>query len=229
MDRTAKGKDRNLRRPVILLARTLAYIDVRALIAGTHVSFPDLTRSFGETFGFQKSPQTLEEFDLKKGVTFLNGKIGRRPIQKFVIWEGLLAVESNTSTMESTELLNEILNWAVLEFKINFEPDWITHFAYVSDVTFYSDAPLLKFSRAMTDLTSRVTAALSDTWKESLNCEVLGFKIGHDSTIRQFNIAGFTIERRANIKFSENQYFSEAPLPTDLHLELLQNFEKAVS
>jgi hypothetical protein len=42
---------------------------------------------------------------------------------------------------------------------------------------------------------------------------------------RKYGIASFSITRRAEARFSENKYFSEAPLPTDLHLKLLEQFE----
>jgi len=45
------------------------------------------------------------------------------------------------------------------------------------------------------------------------------------STIRKEPIAGFTIQRRVDTPFGENKYFSEAPLPTEIHLDLLQQFE----
>ena len=38
----------------------------------------------------------------------------------------------------------------------------------------------------------------------------------------------FSIERRVNTPFSENTYFSAAPLGTFAHLELLQQFETAL-
>ena len=52
--------------------------------------------------------------------------------------------------------------------------------------------------------------------------------IGHDPLTRKNSIAGISIEHRANVKFSDNKFFSEAPLPTDLHIKFLQELEKDV-
>jgi hypothetical protein len=41
----------------------------------------------------------------------------------------------------------------------------------------------------------------------------------------QIPIAAFTIQRRGQTPFEENKYFSEAPLPTDIHINLLEQFE----
>jgi hypothetical protein len=40
--------------------------------------------------------------------------------------------------------------------------------------------------------------------------------------------APFTIQRRAETAFAENKYFSEAPLPTNEHVALLETFEADV-
>jgi hypothetical protein len=41
--------------------------------------------------------------------------------------------------------------------------------------------------------------------------------------------ADFVLERRVNAPFEQNRFFSAAPLPTKMHIELLQNFEKAIT
>jgi len=51
------------------------------------------------------------------------------------------------------------------------------------------------------------------------------FRISHDPTARKYGIASLSIEHRVNSLFAENKYFSEAPLPTDLHIKFLEEFE----
>jgi len=217
-----------LRRPVVLLARVLGFVDARYLVSGKHIYFPELVSEIANQFSFQKSPKTLEDFDLSKGVEFLEGRTGRRNIQKLVIWDQTLVLETSSSTKDSKEILEELLLWAVGRFGINYEPGLIKRFAYISDVSFYSDTTLLNVSPAVSFLANSCTAALSDIWEEPVDYRPISVKVGHDPVARKYGIAPFSIERNGTAKFSENKYFSEAPLPTDVHLQILEQFEKYI-
>jgi hypothetical protein len=206
----------------------LGFVDSRYLISGKNIYFPELVGEIVKHFSFQKSPQTLEDYDISKGVEFLEGKAGRRTIQKLVLWDNTLVLETTSSTKDSKEILEEILLWGVERFGLNYEPGLIGRFAYVSDVTFYSDTPLLNVSPAVSFLANSCTAALSEIWQEPVDYRPISLKVGHDPVLRQYGIAPFSIERRGSARFSENKYFSEAPLPTDVHLQILEQFEKHV-
>ena len=46
--------------------------------------------------------------------------------------------------------------------------------------------------------------------------------------IRKNGIASFFIQHRVNTRFEQNRFFSEAPLPTHLHIQYLEEFEADV-
>lgn len=217
-----------MRQPAIILARVLGYIDVPELHRGK-VYFPDLIRELVERYKFQKFPQTLEESDLKKGIEFLDGISGKQPIQKFAIWDTLMVVETLTDTDDSMAVLREILTWGVEKFGLASGPEAIKRFAYISDLTFYCDRPILDINPAIKTLTDQVNRNLSEIWKEPIVYEPIILRIGHDPLARKNDIASFTIERRGGAGFSENKYFSEAPLPTKTHIQLLKQLEKALT
>jgi hypothetical protein len=74
----------------------------------------------------------------------------------------------------------------------------------------------------------KTSNALSDIWHEPVRYEPVNLIVGHDPMARKYGIAPFSITRRAEARFSENKYFSEAPLPTDTHLKILEEFERDV-
>ncbi len=213
----------------VILARVLAYVESFDLNPQGKLYFPDVVKALVERYNFQKFPQTLEEFDESKGVEFYEGRAGNKVIQKFVIWNTLLVLETRSSTADSKQILDEMLTWGVEKFGLNYKSDMIKHFAYISNLSFYSDVPLLSVNPALTSLATKTSQALSEIWQEPIHYEAVNFQLGHDPTVRKYGVAPFSITRRAEAKFSENKYFSEAPLPTDIHIRLLEQYEADMS
>jgi hypothetical protein len=209
----------------IILARVLGYIEPIDLNPRGTIFYPEFTHELVERYKFQKFPQKLEEFDESKGVEFHQGKIGDKIIQKFVIWNTILVVETRSSTTDSKQILEEILVWATARFGLKFKPGMIKRFAYVSDLTFHSDVPILAGNPAITRLATETSKAVSEIWQEPVQYEPMGVGVGHDPLSRRYAIASFMISHRAESRFTENKYFSEAPLPTDKHIALLEQFE----
>ena len=213
----------------VILARVLAYVESFDLNPRGKVYYPDIVRALAERYNFQKFPQALEEFNEANGVKFIEGLAGNNVIQKLVIWDSLLVLETRSSTDDSKRILEEMLTWGTEKLGLNYHPGMIKHFAYVSDLSFYSDVPLLNLNPAAANLALKTSQALSEIWQEQIHYEPADLRIGHDPTVRKYGIAPFSISRRAEAKFSENKYFSEAPLPTEIHLALLEQYEKDVA
>jgi hypothetical protein len=212
----------------IMLARVLGFVETFDLSPRGSIFLPDVVPEIVKRYGFQKFPKILEEFDESKGVEFLEGKFGNKVIQKLVIWNTLLVLETRSNTSDSKQILEAMLTWGVEKFGLNYKPGMIKRFAYVSNVTFYSDAPILSVSPALSNLAAKVSALATGIWQEPVKYEPMTLSVGHDPLSRKNPIATFSIQRRAETKFSENKYFSESPLPTDEHLRLLEEYEKDV-
>jgi hypothetical protein len=209
----------------VILARVLGYIEIFDLSPRGRIFLPEVVPEIVKRYNFQKFPKTAEEFDEAKGIEFHDGKIRDKVIQKFVIWNTLLVVETRSNTSDSKQILEDMLVWGAETLGLNYRKGMIKRFAYVSDLTFHSEAPLLNASVALTALAEKTTKAVSEIWQESIRYDPMIITIGHDPLTRKYGIANFTIQRRAEARFSEGKYFSEAPLPTDDHLKLLERYE----
>jgi len=213
----------------VLLARVLGYVEIFDLSPRGHIFFPEIVQEIAQRYDFQKFPKTLEELDESKGVEFHEGRIGNKVILKFVIWNTLLVVETRSNTDDSKQILEEILKWGAQTFGLNYKPGMIKHFAYVSNLTFYSDVPLLGAACSpLVELATKTSEALSEIWQEPVQYQPANLAVGHDPMARKYGIAPFSITHRAETKFSENKYFSEAPLPTDTHIAFLEEFEAGI-
>jgi hypothetical protein len=193
------------------------------------VFWPDVVPEIVRRYGFQKFPTKLEDFDEEKGVEFLEGKIAGKVIHKFAIYNTLIVVETRSNTADSKQILEDALEWGAEKLGLKYVPGMIKRFAYVSDLSFYSEVPILSANPALENLATKTSKLVSEIWQEPIRYEALNITIGHDPLARKYGIAPFSITRRAEARFSENKYFSEAPLPTDVHLKLLEEYEKEIA
>jgi hypothetical protein len=207
----------------------LAFVETFDLNPQGTVFFPDLVAKLVEKCRFQKYPQTIEDFDEQKGVEFLAGVWDRVNVEKLTIYNNGILLDTRVSTAISEGILAEALNWAK-QFGLTYRPDMIKRWGYLSSLTFYSDVPLLGPEAAITTLTRRVSEKLAQRVTDAnLNYKPIRLDFDFDRSQINFPLAAFTIQRRGVAPFSENKYFSEAPLRSEDHLALLEEFERNVS
>lgn len=215
-----------LRRSAVILARVLAFVEYADLMSGITVPAVELVQKIAAKFKFMNFPKTLEEFNIAKGVEFHEGYADGCPIQKLTIWSNIIVLETRVNTSVSQSLIEEMLSWAKEEFGINYSSNSIKRYGYISDVSFYSNAPILEVNPAVRELAAKCSSVLTGIWQEPIVYEPFTVRVGHDPSARKNPIAPFMIEHRAETRFAENKYFSEAPLPTDIHWQLLEEYEK---
>jgi len=201
----------------------LAYIELADLNPKGKVFLPDLIKGIADRYKFQRLPK-FEERE-KEGLIFEEGKIGNKVIKKLTLFDALIVLETASNTSDSTQLIEELLLWGAAKFDLNYQPQSIKSFGYVNAVTFYSDTPILEANPALRKIADVTGEAVSEMRKEQLRYQTINITIGHDPMARKNPIASFIITRRAEAKFSENKYYSEAPLPTDMHIALLEEYE----
>lgn len=210
----------------ILLARAMAWIEPIDLNPKGAVFYPELTKALVARYGFQKFPQKLEDFDESKGVTFGVGRLGDTVIEQLVIYTYGIVLDTRVSTLESRRLLEEAFEWGRKDLGFVYKPDMVKRWQYASQVTFRSTAQMTGAGSAVERLAASVAKGVADTMGESLKYDLAILSLDYDQLTRKHPLGRFSIQRRDNTPFSENKYFSDAPLPTDLHINLLEQFEK---
>jgi hypothetical protein len=211
----------------VVLAKALAYIEIADLNAKGKLFFPDAIKAIAERYKFQKLPK-VEEI-AENGLVFEEGKIGNKVISKLTIFQALIVMETRSNTSDAKQLIEELLLWGAAKLDLTYSPNSIKRHAYISSVTFFSDVPLLSAAcHPLLDLASKTSAALTEIWQEPVKYQPANLAIGHDPMARSHVIAPFVITHRAQSRFSENKYFSEAPLPTEMHIKFLEEFEAGI-
>lgn len=212
----------------VLLARASAWVEPTDLNPRGAVFYPVLVDKLVERYGFLKYPRKTEDFDESKGVTFADGRFKDTVIEQFVIFTYALILDTRVSTDESRRLLEEALEWSST-VGLNYKPGMVNRWDYLSQLTFTSKAPFTNASPAIRRLAERVTKQIRETKGEDLEYSLTTIVLDHDPLIRRHPLGRFSIQRRENTRFSDNRYFSDAPLHTNTHIKLLEQFESEIS
>lgn len=215
-----------MRKAAVILARAIGFVETADLLSGTKQSIPDAVALIAEHYSFEKFPQTREERTSKEGLLFYDGFSKLGPINKLTIFNNGIVLDTNIDTSTSLAMIEEMLEWGRTELHLNYHPGMLKRTGYLSDLSFFSDPRILTPHVALTNLAKATSDAVSGIWQESVQYAGLTVQVGLDPLTRKFPISPFIITRRAEEPFSENKFFSEAPLPTDLHWAFLEQYEK---
>lgn len=191
--------------------------------------YPELVTALIKEFSFSQFPRNLAEMEAteQKAITFINGRFSSKtdgPLSwDLEIYPAGIAVITKNSTTASEEILEAAMAWGIKEFGFNFSPTMIRKKGYVSQLVFYPEAEMANSLRKLTQFAETLSAIpmIGETAKR----ELTGLFFKSDGSDR----FAFTFERRANVPFSENKYFSACDAQTHVHVSLIEEFEKLLS
>ena len=206
----------------VSLARYYGLVQIEDLNLGGTVYLPEVGAALVQRYGFLKYPSKPEEFDESKGMEFSSGRLGRRVIDKLMILDSGLYLDTQINTAASEELWYDLMDWAVATFGVTFKKEMVKRSAYVSTLTFHSDAPMLKLNSVFDEIKDVVTSEVERNFGRRLEYHAAAVSITYDQLLTKFGTAAFTVQRRKGVPFEEGKYFSTAPLKTEIHLELLE-------
>lgn len=212
----------------VVTARFLGFVEVATLNPKGNIFFPALVSGIVEQFGFQKYPTTPEQFDESKGVEFNEGHWGGINVPKLIIYNNGILVDTQTDTAASERIFLEGLEWAKKKFGITFTPEMVYRRRYLSDLVFSTPTPILDGFDPINKLRAQLSGMMEAVLGERLNYAGIRLDVDFERFQRPAPIAPLTIQRRNDYAFSDNTYFSEAPLPTPLHVSLLEQYENDV-
>jgi len=213
-----------------VLARTYAIFPLEDLNPAGKVYYPDVVTWLVQRFQFLKYPTKLEDFDESKGIEFVGGKAGNVTVEKLVILNSGIYVDTLASTDASEAILKETLTAAAKELGIYYQEErMLKRRAYISQISFYSDAPLFLIHPVFSKIADVVSKEVNENFGQSLPYQATALGFSYDITTTRLGPAPFNIQRRENTPFADNKYFSVAPVRTKAHLKLLEMVEDAAT
>jgi hypothetical protein len=190
-----------------------------------------LVQNIVNRYHFAQFPTKPEELDLSKGVKFRWGTVQKNDvpinIDLTIYNDGFLA-DTRSSTNDSDAFLDEFLTYMAEEF--NFVPynEVIRTKSYVSELFVTTDKSLNTLNPKLEKFGKLITSFVKGHSHHPIAFETVGITFWTDQTIT-LPPGPFRFERVIDIPFAENRYYSAAPLQTESHLEVLEEFEKILS
>lgn len=191
----------------------------------------DVVKGLECRYHFLQVPRTLPEYDATKGITFLQGTFSGFTIEKFQIYtNGVLVEGKERRTPDLDAFLEDSADWAAKEFGVELDRWRTAPRGYLSNIEIQSDAPLFDWFNQLSGLGDQITDVLHTYRQTPPRYRVSEFHMHADLTgIGLPHPTEFMLARRAGHPYSDNLYFSSAPLSTPDHLGILERLEKILT
>lgn len=209
-------------------ARFIIHFPVEELNPSGKAMVPNVTNALVERYGFVTHPQKPEEFDDSKGIFFDIGQWNGIAISRLALYNNGILVDTSSSTDNSEAVLRDALTWASETFGLAYREEWFKQRAYLSELIVRRDKPLTLLNPALAGIAERLSKRVTEIAHQEMPYRLAALSFGHDPLIARVGRSGFRIEHLADTAFSDNIYYSSAPLPTKEHVELLNEFEAAL-
>jgi hypothetical protein len=206
----------------IALARITAPLEILALDPLGKASTLEALKRLGGKYTFAGFPKSLAEIDVQKGLELVSGTFGEIRIDKLLIYSNGIAVDTRSSTEDSEAVLYDLLDAANKAFGAVIKPSRI---GFTSQVIFRSKLSLFRINPGFQGIANGLTTRVSQSLAQKMEFEPSAVYFHVDTSQTKINPGAFAIERRADTPFSENLYFSTAPLRTREHLEMIRQIE----
>jgi len=215
----------------VILARTVWLFDLN-LLNPQGRSIQGVLEKLGPQYRFATSPRNPLDLDENKSLafklgTFTNSKAVSVGVS-FNIYNNGVSAETSSSTDDCTEFLLDVRSRLKSEFGLVI-PDEEVKTAYVSQLMVESDASLSalnpqipKFIRLIESRVKRVDGTPS-------RFDVGAFNLWTEDVNQLMAPAMFRFERKHGTPFSSNDYFSQAPLQTQEHIDVLDALGQILS
>jgi len=215
----------------VMTARAVWLFDINDLNPKGKSIFPDLFDWLKEQYHFQKIPQSMEDRNAQGGLTFTSGDFQVKEeifidVGLEVYNDGLVAI-TRSSTADGEIFLSSLTDSLSKEYSLVFDTSMVRRKMYLSEVNVELTGSLSKISEPLNAFAKSISLAVGMNPQHGF--ELTGLIFGGDPIslpLSQHLLSGFQLERKAQAPFTENRYYSKAPLPTDKHLSLLEELEK---
>ena len=192
--------------------------------------FPDAMLFLSDRYGLCQTP-CIYDLNTTGGV-FKDGRLvsGAKKINVGEIGifnDGVFATAEDTTTADF--ILDDLMTWAEQAVGLRPSTTKIPR-KYGNAVVVEFEADIEKRLDIFNELISSYNEMLANLYNETISASFFRIDFAFDPLEVKLSLnTRFTIERRVGSPFSSNRYHCIAPLKTEMHVALLEQFEQALS
>jgi hypothetical protein len=205
------------------LAKALWFMDINELNPGGKDIFTHLFPALIEDYKFTTYPK--RGGDLGDGMKFTFGEWVKDdgtvlPLNVTIFNDGI-AADTWSSTQDSEAVLEAILG-ELPKLGFAYDPEMVRRKAYLSRLNVKCSKQLHSLNPGLVEFAGRVASAVG-----GITFEMAAIELWPDQT-QAVKPANFSFQRKIG-ETPSDRYWSQAPVPTDKHLELLEHLEVLLS
>jgi hypothetical protein len=221
-------------------------VKVRSVIAAQAVRYRKFDAQLGwglevlnalqAKYAFLVMPQPADIFqaqpDPDKPIVFSRGRFVRdgqvKLIDHLQIYQLAAAAVTSTSTDDSDFFLDDAAEWAVKTFNVTLT-DIVSTRIYVSQLEVEFERPIPDLFPALQSVAEEISTLRLNYNAPPLKYSLAGLTLAYDLyESKPPAPASFIIERRASFPYDTNLFFCQAPLTTNDHIRVLEQFERTL-
>jgi hypothetical protein len=211
------------------IAKSIWLFDINQLNPTGKSIFPDILLWIGNKYSFQTFPKSVADLDAeKKGYLFKTGEFqsddGAIALNFSLYGDGVVA-ETWASTEKADAFLDELFHSAASKYGL-VRPNNLRK-QYISEVTVRLDHPLSNLNSKILQFCDSINGLFARHHLPPF--ELTGMAFAPDTSATAYRPPGLQIERKLNIPFDENSFWSKSPFTTKDHLFALEEFEKLLA
>jgi len=189
---------------------------------------PVFVEGLKDRYQFWEAPKGPADFTLDTGVKFAYGRFQKQLINTVQIFSNGVSAQGNTNTQILSDLIDDLLGWVKESYGSEFVSAEPVSTVFTSSIEVRVDPDFAARFEALIRL-DRIAKILSDYGLTVSPYTVSSIALQTDPpTAKPFQPGRFVLERRANIPFERNIFYSEAPVSTEQHLDLLAELERSL-
>lgn len=184
---------------------------------------PAAARALVQRYSFAKYPD-LDEL-LKDSFTFSVGSFQDVQISEFSVYNDGVIVSSKCNTRILDDFVEDLFSWVSNEFDIVPIPYYKPEKHFESSLIFHSSVDLPGIVAPNKVASDLIESTLERGAGIPFYPSGTTFESNPEQTTLRRRPIRFFVERRAATRFSDNVFYSQAPLPTNEHISLLSELE----